>query len=125
MSNTQASPQPAASADRVLCYYWMGATLEVLVPKKRGSGFLRVPLGEHHDADLSRIESLANCDIFGLDGALSFQCGSRIASYEAKRKAFESVVLPALERHYGCTSREVSHTEFFNLHPQHQGGKPQ
>lgn len=100
-----------------LLYCWMSTTLEVLVPKRRGDGFVRTPLGHHHDDGLADIERLAGCDLFGLDGALSFDA-RRDATYEEKRAAFVARVLPALERHYCWSSREISRQQFWELHPQ-------
>lgn len=106
------------SEPKELLYFWMSSSLEVLVPKKVGSGFLKVPYGHHANAGLAALDRAAGCDIFGLDGALSFQCGTRVAIDEAGRRAFESKVLPALERHYGWPTREVTATEFWGKHPQ-------
>lgn len=101
-----------------LLYFWMSTSLEVLVPKKVGSGFLKVPYGHHENAALTQIGRVADCDIFGLDGSLSFQCGTEVSGHEDRRRAFESKVLPALERHYGWPTREVTSTEFWERHPQ-------
>ena len=101
-----------------LLYFWMSTTLEVLVPKKVGSGFLKVPYGHHRNAAFSQIERAADCDIFGLDGSLSFQCGIAVACHEEGRRNFEAKVMPELERHYGWPAREVTSTEFWEKHPQ-------
>lgn len=108
-------PDPAP---KELLYFWMSTTLEVLVPKKIGSGFLKVPYGHHENPALSQIGRAADCDIFGLDGALSFQCGTEVACHEERRRAFEAKVLPELRRHYGWPTREVTSTEFWAKHPQ-------
>lgn len=106
-----AAPKPC------LLYCWMWARMEVLVPKKRGSGYLKVPFGHHADDELGHLETVAECDIFGLDGALSFECGAQISSCPDKRTKFEARILPGLQKHYKMDTREVSETEFWRLHP--------
>lgn len=57
--------------------YWALAFREVifLVPKKRGKGFLRTPIG-HHTNDLSRFFSMElGLDSFGLDGYVRVPSG--------------------------------------------------
>lgn len=51
--------------------YWGVQTYSVifLIPKKRGVGFLRQPVG-HHVNDLSRFIAKLGYDCFGLDGYL-------------------------------------------------------
>lgn len=94
----------------------MSTTFEVLVPKKVGSGFVKVPFGHHDNPGLTRI-AFATYDIFGLDGSLSFQCGSRVCGDEGLRKAFEAKVLPMLQSHYGWSTREVDQQEYWALNP--------
>lgn len=100
-----------------LLYCWFPTRLDVLVPKRRGNGFVKVPWGHHQDPGLTDIERAAGCDVFGLDGCLMFECGIRVATYEASRKAFEDVVLPALQRHYGWPCRKVTSSEYWRLNP--------
>lgn len=103
---------------RELLYCWVAWQFSVLVPKRRGVGFLKVPYGHHVDAGLLDIETIAGCDIYGLDGALDFQCpGSVYHGGNSARIEFASIVMPELERHYGCTSREIRPAEFFALNP--------
>jgi hypothetical protein len=102
---------------RELLYLWTSCTLEVLVPKLRGEGFVKVPYGHHADKAMAKIERIAGCDIFGLDGALSFQTGSRTATYPESRDAFTDMLLPALVQHYGEPAREASASEFWSLNP--------
>jgi hypothetical protein len=102
---------------RELLFHWSAATLEVLVPKRRGEGYLKVPFGHHEDAGLARIERVAGCDIWGLDGSLSFQCGTGVATYETARAEFTTRVMPALAAHYAMGFREAGAVEFWDLHP--------
>jgi hypothetical protein len=106
-----------------LLYCWVAECFNVLVPKKRGSGFLKVPYGHHHDQGLTAIANSAQCDVFGLDGSLEFQCsGAIFHGPESMRDQFSATVVPQLERHYGMTSREVSVSEFWALHPVRLSG---
>ena len=103
--------------NRELLYLWTICTLEVLVPKQRGSGFVKVPYGHHADAGMARIERIAGCDIFGLDGSLSFQTGAGVATYPETQATFNQRVLPVLEQHYGVPARVATHAEFWASHP--------
>ena len=101
-----------------LLFCWVSQALQVLVPKKRGRGFLRVPYGHHYDRVLTKIANDAGVDVFGLDGALEFQCPGAIYHGEAAaRKAFVEEVIPPLERYYGWPSREIKPAEFWAKHP--------
>lgn len=92
-----------------LIYSWAYSTLDVLVPKKRGTGFLRVPLGHHRVEFYAHMEYDLRCNICGLDGYLSFECGYLTA---LEREAFLAVVRGRLCAYHGCTMRE-SYKEFW------------
>lgn len=100
-----------------LRYCWVADALQVLVPKKRGFGFLRVPYGHHPIPGLNEVAELAGCDVFGLDGALCFENRGAFHGPSEGRKAFEAIVIPALERHYGYASAPATVEEFWALHP--------
>ena len=101
-----------------LLWAWVAGQFSVLVPKKRGKGFLRVPLGHHHDAGLAAVAEVAGCDLYGLDGSLDFQVSMEVYhSHNGKREAFAKKVLPALEAHYGWPTREVTSVVFYANHP--------
>jgi hypothetical protein len=108
-----ADPTPA----RELIGCWHSTRFSVLVPRKRGKGFRRVPLGHHHDPKLDAVEEAANCNLFGLDGALEFECGGSIATYADRRAEFLRRVQPALEATYGVALRLVEQAEYWALHP--------
>lgn len=103
---------------KMLRWCWVANGFNVLIPKRRGIGYLRVPYGHHHDAALDAIGALVGVDVFGLDGALFFECsGSVFHGAPAVREAFAAKVVPALERHYGLGALEISQDEFWRLHP--------
>lgn len=103
--------------EQQLLYHWLGRELLVLVPKKRGSGYLRVPYGHHIDVLLDDIAYKVKCDFIGLDGHL--ECVPSDSTYTGpnRQAKFQSVLIPLLEAHYVKTSREVTATEFWQLHP--------
>ena len=102
----------------MLLYSWVANSLQVLVPKKRGSGYLAVPYGHHPNPGLDHVATVAGVDVMGLDGALCFDCGGRVFHGGGDvRATFLAKVIPALEAHYGMASREISVSEFWRLHP--------
>ena len=112
------TPSKIVEFKRELLFCWSFASLKVLVPKQRGAGYLKVPLGHHYDPALAAIETFARCDIDGLDGALSFGCGSKTANTETLKTAFVARVMPPLSAHYGGLPwREIGISMFCDLHP--------
>ncbi len=101
-----------------LLYCWVASGLHVLVPKRRGMGFLKTPYGHHLDRGLDAIADAAHVDVTGLDGALCFECSGKIYhGGKAARDAFAAVIVPRLQTHYGWNAREVDETEFWRLYP--------
>ena len=81
-----------------LLFCWVAGQLSVLVPKKRGSGFLRVIYGHHHNQALTEIANAAQSDVFGLDGALDFVCGGKVYHGGASIRAeYAEKIIPRLE----------------------------
>lgn len=106
---------------RELLFCWVAETFSVLIPKIRGEGFLKVPLGHHENQALRDVSEIAGCDICGLDGSLDFEVGGKVfhGGHDA-RAEFALRVVAALEAHYGVPAREISRAEFYELNP---GGK--
>jgi hypothetical protein len=102
---------------RELLFLWLVNSLHVLVPKRRGQGFLRQPYGHHIDMDLNRIGELAEADVFGLDGDLQFDWGPHRRLSQANKDAATAVIMPALAAHYGVPYREALPNEFWAKHP--------
>lgn len=117
--------RPHASPDGlVLLYSWVASNFNVLVPKRRGKGFLSVPYGHHPNPDLDAIADLARVDLTGLDGALCFECGGSVYhGNDGARAEFVSKVVPSLEKHYNMPSREITDGEFWQLHPHFMNRK--
>lgn len=102
------------STDKELLVYVRGDATQImiLVPRKRGEGFAKMPFG-HHSTALSQIESEIGYDIFGLDGSLNIQTGYFRLD---KKKELLALIMPPLCKHYGIGYREVGE-EFWDLHP--------
>ena len=90
-------------------------SINILVPKRRGEGYLVVPFG-HHVSGLSAVEAEVGFDIYGLDGSLDIQTGyyGRTPSPEL----LEGIMKP-LCRHYDMDYRMVDGVEYWEKHPIH------
>lgn len=106
-------------SERKFLWAWQLYTLEVLIPKQKGKGWLRVPAGHHSEKRVSELQYAAKCDVWGLDGTLSFQTGyTRDPGEEGQRwrKAFEARVFPLIESGYKCApGRETDYAELHEL----------
>jgi hypothetical protein len=103
-----------------LLYSWVASGFHVLVPKKRGEGYLKQPYGHHHNEALTEIGNSVGCDLCGLDGSLEFDGPdtSRLYHGNAEAKAaFVARVIPRLEAYYQMPSREVDERTFLGCHP--------
>lgn len=108
-----------APVPRTLLYCWVSNGLSVLVPKRRGTGYLKVPYGHHHNDALTSIANEVGCDMIGLDGELAFDGieVQRLYVVRDARAAFTAKVMPLLEKHYQMDSREIDADLFWELHP--------
>lgn len=102
-----------AKDNRVLLALWWGAHLLVLVPKRRGAGYLAQPYGHHQNPALDAVGAAVGCDVIGLDGYLDFTYPSETIDDPLGREAFASTICRRLEHHYGCPSRRVDAPEFW------------
>lgn len=92
--------------------------LLVLVPKKRGKGFLSQPYGHHHNKELDNVvcDAVGDlCDVWGLDGYLDIHADLEAISEKDNRKASE--IMDALAKYYGFPHRKVHSSEFWRYHP--------
>lgn len=109
------------SVEPKLLLCWAAGGLQVLVPKRRGKGYLSAPYGHHANKGLDTIAELAMCDLFGLDGALYFDCGWTIFhGQQGTHDEFIERVRAPLEAHYKMPSQLIGVTEFWELHPHNQ-----
>ena len=94
--NPALGPRPCSG----FVWAWLHASLEILIPKQRGNGWLKVPAGHHAEARLRDIEDAAQCDVFGLDGTLSVECGGRVTCYPDRRQELIDRLFPVVSRAY-------------------------
>lgn len=107
----EANQESGVVKEILVCFFMM--RIDMLIPKVRGTGFRKVPLG-HHDCPLSRMAYKIGYDLWGLDGALEIDTGH--ISRDAHEGLMEDVVSPIAE-HLGLPWRVVSETEYWNRHP--------
>lgn len=111
----------ADKAMHALLYCWVSNGFSVLVPKRRGTGYLKVPYGHHHNDALTAIANEVGCDVIGLDGELAFESREVKTLYHNRvsddRAAFVAKIMPMLEKHYQMDSREVDADTFWESHP--------
>lgn len=100
---------PSPSNCSGFVWAWLHTTLEILIPKQRGKGWLKVPAGHHAEARLREIEDAAECDVFGLDGTLTIECGGKVTCYPDCRQRLTARLFPVISREYKTRpDREVS-----------------
>lgn len=97
----------------LVCLDAFDKAVSILVPKRRGEGFLKSPLGHHHDR-VSQIAHEIELDIYGLDGALEVQTGSL---HGKDTEALLERIMPPLCQHYQMDFRVIARAEFWKLHP--------
>ena len=91
---------------------WNMSGLSVLIPKRRGSGFLKCPLGHHHVPELAKIEYDEAIDLCGLEGYLHLDYRFR---EEDERREIEARVMPRLAAHYGFSAWREDRDEFWRV----------
>lgn len=89
------------------------AEISILVPKRRGTGFVKVPFGHHANKALGQIEDEIGYDIYGLDGCLEVNTGY---FFEEKEALLEKI-MPPISKHYGMPWRELSEEDWWSHHP--------
>ncbi len=97
----------------LVCLDAIDGVVTILVPKRRGEGFLRQPFG-HHVGQLTVIENEIGFDIWGLDGSLDVQTGS---IYGKDIDALVTKIITPLCSHYGMAYRVVDSDEYWTKHP--------
>lgn len=103
------------TSEKILYVHFCRENIFILVPKSRGNGFLKVPLG-HHACPLSDfILHNLDYDVYGLYGMLSVQTGF---IGKDKHKALEDSVVKPLAEYYNYPYQLISHEEFWAKHKQ-------
>jgi hypothetical protein len=99
----------------ILVCFFVGR-VELLIPKKRGHGFLKVPLGHHYNG-LARVCANLGYDAYGLDGSLEIEIGSSHSIADKNRPEFLRRVVRPIARHLGFPFRVVEQDEYWSNHP--------
>lgn len=103
---------------KVILVQFLIRSMDMLIPKKRGEGYLRQPLGHHNNSLTNFIDEeigfvgMSQIDVFGLDGYLSFQ--GRFIDDEEKIRMTETILKPLSEKFYRMPYKVVDSEEFFN-----------
>jgi len=94
-------------------YMWDTGGLNVAVPKQRGEGYLKVPLGHHPVPALDDIENAERIhSMSGLDGYLWLEYG--YVDFD-KRQAIVDRVLPKLAAHFKFTAWREDTKAFWKI----------
>lgn len=103
------------SGKEILMHFPNPDVLWVLVPKTRGDGFLRQPIGENANKLWKFIDEETGLDATGLYGNLAF---NRIGNKKPEDLlAITTLVGDCLTQHLGFPYRVVEHAEYWDNHP--------
>lgn len=104
-----------AEPEKKLLWIYLHTSIHVLVPKKRGSGFLKSPYGHHIDPGLDDVRAykMDNIDMFGLDGSLELCVDT--CYYEDPDHAYATRLMTALSEHYKMPFEHISEPLFFQI----------
>ena len=91
----------------ILVCCWLEHGIQMLIPKQRGEGFLKVPAGHHAEEWLSNIDY----DICGLDGHLDIACDCHPWERE-KRDVILEKIMPVITGRFNFPWRVVTQAEF-------------
>lgn len=80
-------------------YMWDMSGLGVAIPKRRGKGYMSVPIGHHANSRVSEMET-DEADMCGLDGYVQISYG--YVNYEDRQEIVDRV-MPKLAKHFGFT----------------------
>lgn len=89
--------------ERKFYWSWLWGSLFILIPKQRGDGWLKCPLGHHWDADIAEMSEVIGSDCeAGMDGYLEFYLSTKITTYPDKQKIVEDKLFPLISKKYKC-----------------------
>ena len=103
-------------------YMWDRGGLNVLIPKRRGTGYLKCPLGHHVVKALSDVESDVGCDLCGLDGYLQVDYYHRPHGRSKSEAEATTLIMPMLAKHFGFTTWREDTQLFWKI--VESGNKP-
>lgn len=102
------------TAEKTLLVYApsVGPTIWVLIPKRRGTGFLKSPV-HHSTSPLDLIAYDLGCDFCGLDGYLEASYGAHDTRTPMDDRIAK--LMARLSEHYGFPWKRIGRDEFFDL----------
>ena len=93
-------------------FIWDIGGLNVAIPKKRGTGYLKQPYGHHAIPDLDAIAFDESVDMCGLDGYLNLEYGY---IHPDSRRSIVDRVMPRLAAHYGFSKWREDYQGFWDV----------
>jgi hypothetical protein len=102
------------NTEKELLVYIATLSVEILVPKKRGQGFLKMPLG-HYACPLSELSHKIGYDLTGLDGSLDVE--ARYVGISIDTETFIAQAIVPISEFYQMPFRIVGAKEFWDKHP--------
>jgi len=94
----------------ILVCCWLFDGIQLLIPKKKGIGFLKSPCGHHHEQWMHDIEY----DAHGLDGYIDIRCSCHEWEVE-KRDAILKHLMPKITKRFPFPWKIVESSEFKKL----------
>ena len=121
LTKTQAKSLLTKGAEKKLLWLYIHNSICVLVPKKRGSGFLMTPYGHHINRQLEDVRQykMGGVDIFGLDGCLELCVNKH--DFQDENDEYATKLLTALSDYYQMPFEKITKDQFFKLHPVPHG----
>ena len=96
-------------------YMWDRGGLNILIPKRRGTGYLKCPIGHHSVPVLTDIENTVGADFCGLDGYLQVNYIRRPYGHAKSEAEATAKIMPLLARHFGFTTWREDAKAFWNV----------
>lgn len=102
---------PDDTKKKAVVYVFLVGTVQLFIPRQRGEGYLRVPVG-HHRSKLSQfIEELPGVAYTcGLDGCVEIYFHDSLHTADRKAQVIEEVIVPIADR-LGYSHREAAVTD--------------
>lgn len=122
LTKTQAKSLLTKGGEKKLLWLYIHTSIYVLVPKKRGSGFLMAPYGHHINPELEDVRQLqmGGVDIFGLDGCLQLCVNKH--DFEDPDEQYATKLMTALSGYYQMPFEKITSDEYFRLNPVGRAG---
>jgi hypothetical protein len=94
--------------EKEILYIIEAVSVNFLIPKKRGTGYLKTPVGHYSNELASKIEKEFPYDVCGLDGYLCVDTGATWGKNYDK-------LIKLISSHYGLPIKTISRNRWYNL----------